>query len=66
MLLQLDRASVKKMGTTSLAGSTALSMPSSNLNKQRGTAWGRRQSRWLRTADGFAVCAFGATFVRGF
>jgi len=26
---------------------------------------GRRQSRWLRTADGFAVCGFRATLARG-
>jgi hypothetical protein len=25
--------------------------------QENGTGWGRRQSRWLRTADGFAVCA---------
>jgi hypothetical protein len=29
-----------------------------------GGVGGRRQSRWLRTADGFAVCGFGATLAR--
>jgi len=29
--------------------------------QENGTYGGRRQSRWLHTADGFAVCGFTAT-----
>jgi hypothetical protein len=32
-------------------------MPLEGNGGQRRLGWGRRQSRWLRTADGFAVCA---------
>jgi hypothetical protein len=49
-------AAERKMGTnaiTSPAGSTTLPMPFEV--RGHGKVWGRRQSRWLRTADGFAV-----------
>jgi hypothetical protein len=32
--------------------------------REHGTYGGRRQSRWLRTADGFAVCGLRATDAR--
>jgi hypothetical protein len=32
------------------------------LRKKTRAYWGRRQSRWLRTAGGFAVCDFSARF----
>jgi hypothetical protein len=32
--------------------------------QEHGTIGDQRQSRWLRTADGFAVCGFRATLAR--
>jgi hypothetical protein len=40
-----------KFSTTSLTGFDSQAMPS----KKTARIGGRRQSRWLRTADGFAV-----------
>jgi hypothetical protein len=34
--------------------------------QEHGTVWGRRQSRWLRTADGFVVCGFRVTLASYF
>ncbi len=51
------RTEVKQHHPCFTASSTTLPMPYEELGARQGLG-GRRQSRWLRTADGFAVNGF--------
>jgi hypothetical protein len=60
---QSRKDSGDKVHTHAAPGS--ITLPNAAWGKWGATAagWGRRQSRWLRNADGFAVCAASANSI---